>query len=312
VGNFGERMQREREMRGITLEEIAEATKIGTRSLRALEAQEFSKLPGGIFNKGFVRAYAKYLGIDEEQAVADYSEALAEAQAAGLLGKVDAQNLNADLHSISAGEEPEPPPSGSFAAVAIVILLLAALGVGGWTYYTRYRATKARPTPPRPASTAATQNATPQPAPAPVSPPISTSASTTPVPATSTQASNPAKTSTDAASTPASVKPSSPPASSATKPASTSPDAAASVSDFEFRVRAREDSWVSLVVDGRQVMEGNLSASSEKSFRAHQQVVMKTGNAGGLEVSLNGKTQPSLGEPNQVRTLTFTAEGMRQ
>ena len=68
-------------MRGITLEEIAEATKIGTRSLRALEEQDFDKLPGGIFNKGFVRAYARYLGLDEEQAVADYLTALSEAQA---------------------------------------------------------------------------------------------------------------------------------------------------------------------------------------------------------------------------------------
>ena len=76
MGSFGERLQREREMRGVTLDEIAEATKIGTRSLRALEAQEFEKLPGGIFNKGFVRAYAKFLGIDEEQAVTDYEAAV--------------------------------------------------------------------------------------------------------------------------------------------------------------------------------------------------------------------------------------------
>ena len=75
---FGERLQREREMRGITLEEIAKATRIGTRSLRALEQEDFGKLPGGIFNKGFVRAYARYLGIDEEQAVTDYLAALGE------------------------------------------------------------------------------------------------------------------------------------------------------------------------------------------------------------------------------------------
>jgi len=69
---FGERIRREREMRNITLDEIVNATKIGSRTLRALEDEDFSKLPGGIFNKGFVRAYARYLGIDEEQAVADY------------------------------------------------------------------------------------------------------------------------------------------------------------------------------------------------------------------------------------------------
>src|ERR1051326_236447 len=72
MASFGERMRREREMRGVTLDEIAESTKIGKRNLQALEDEEFDKLPGGIFNKGFVRAYAKYLGIDEEQAVADF------------------------------------------------------------------------------------------------------------------------------------------------------------------------------------------------------------------------------------------------
>src|SRR6185312_10800561 len=89
VGTFGEKLQREREMRGITLEEIAEATKIGTRSLRALEEQDFDKLPGGIFNKGFVRAYSKYLGIDEEQSVADYVDAVNDAQLAGKLSRPD-------------------------------------------------------------------------------------------------------------------------------------------------------------------------------------------------------------------------------
>src|SRR6266581_3127001 len=67
-------------MRGITLEEIAAATKIGGRALRALENEKFDQLPGGIFNKGFVRSYSKYLGIDEEQAVSDYLTAEGEAQ----------------------------------------------------------------------------------------------------------------------------------------------------------------------------------------------------------------------------------------
>ena len=59
LSSFGEKLRREREMRGVTLEEIAESTKIGTRSLRALEQEDFEKLPGGIFNKGFVRAYSR-------------------------------------------------------------------------------------------------------------------------------------------------------------------------------------------------------------------------------------------------------------
>src|SRR6266436_6242656 len=72
MGSFGERLRREREMRGITLNEIAESTKISRRHLESLEKEDFDSLPGGVFNKGFVRAYARYLGIDEDQAVADY------------------------------------------------------------------------------------------------------------------------------------------------------------------------------------------------------------------------------------------------
>src|ERR1035438_9515350 len=75
VGSFGERLRREREMRAISLDDIADATKIGTRLLRALEEEHFELLPGGIFNKGFVRAYAKYVGLNEEEAVADYLQA---------------------------------------------------------------------------------------------------------------------------------------------------------------------------------------------------------------------------------------------
>src|SRR6059058_3086291 len=78
MASFGERIKREREMRGVSLEEIAESTKIGKRNLEALETEDFDKLPGGIFNKGFVRAYAKYLGLDEDQAVTDYLAAEVE------------------------------------------------------------------------------------------------------------------------------------------------------------------------------------------------------------------------------------------
>ncbi len=75
MGAFGDRLRREREMRGITLDEITESTKISRRHLEALESEHFDQLPGGVFNKGFVRAYARFLGIDEDQAVADYSAA---------------------------------------------------------------------------------------------------------------------------------------------------------------------------------------------------------------------------------------------
>ena len=59
---FGEYLRREREMRGVSLEEITTATRISIRFLQAIENEELSKLPGGIFTRSFVRTYARYLG----------------------------------------------------------------------------------------------------------------------------------------------------------------------------------------------------------------------------------------------------------
>jgi hypothetical protein len=80
VGVFGEKLRQQREQRGIALDAISNTTKISTRMLRALEDEHFDQLPGGVFNKGFVRAYARQVGLDPEEAVADYLAALRESQ----------------------------------------------------------------------------------------------------------------------------------------------------------------------------------------------------------------------------------------
>src|SRR5713101_3654842 len=71
-GNFGERLKREREMREVSPQEITKATRISNRFLEALENEDWDKLPGGVFNRGFVRAVARYLGLDEEDLVSEY------------------------------------------------------------------------------------------------------------------------------------------------------------------------------------------------------------------------------------------------
>ncbi len=73
--SFGAKLKLEREKRKITLEQISISTKIGIRMLQALEEDNFNQLPGGIFNKGFVRAYSRFLGLDEDQTIADYMQA---------------------------------------------------------------------------------------------------------------------------------------------------------------------------------------------------------------------------------------------
>ena len=78
VGLFGEKLRKHRESRGLSLDAISTTTKISTRMLRAIEEEHFDQLPGGVFNKGFVRAYARQVGLDEEEVVNDYLAALRE------------------------------------------------------------------------------------------------------------------------------------------------------------------------------------------------------------------------------------------
>lgn len=80
MGEFGEKFRKQREERGLTLDAVSNTTKISTRMLKALEDERFDQLPGGVFNKGFVRAYARQIGLDPEVAVGDYLDALRESQ----------------------------------------------------------------------------------------------------------------------------------------------------------------------------------------------------------------------------------------
>lgn len=260
MGSFGDRLQREREMRGITLEEIAEATKIGTRSLRALEEQDFDKLPGGIFNKGFVRAYARYLGLDEEQAVADYLAALNEAQAAGKTTRQEpgANDVSPDRDIFLPEVEESGPmrlPLGPIAAVVVVAVLLFS----AWRYYSR--------------------NGLPS----------------------FVRVRAAAKTSQPAAKPPAPAD--------VTRPAT---NAAPALDGFVVRVKAREECWISIVADGKQVVAAVLPKASEKSVHAQQRVVLKLGKATGFEVFYNDKLVPALIPDGKVKTMEFTPPGLRE
>jgi cytoskeletal protein RodZ len=74
---LGEELRHKREQRGISLAEISEATRIGTRFLKAIETDNFSILPGGIFTRSFIRAYAKHVGMNEDEAVGLYLQQVA-------------------------------------------------------------------------------------------------------------------------------------------------------------------------------------------------------------------------------------------
>ena len=76
--SFGAELRRERELRGIPLREVAEATKVNLRFLEALEQNDFSAVPGGLFTRGFIRAYANHIGADADKLLNAYLLQMAE------------------------------------------------------------------------------------------------------------------------------------------------------------------------------------------------------------------------------------------
>src|ERR1041385_2381263 len=72
MSEFGDRLRRAREEKGVSLRDIAASTKISMAALEALERGDFSRLPGGIFSRAFVRSYATQIGLDPEDTVREF------------------------------------------------------------------------------------------------------------------------------------------------------------------------------------------------------------------------------------------------
>lgn len=79
AATIGEQLRLAREERGIPLREISDETRISIRYLEAIESGDFKRLPGGIFNRSFVRAYARCIGYDEKKAVEAYTRSMQDA-----------------------------------------------------------------------------------------------------------------------------------------------------------------------------------------------------------------------------------------
>ena len=296
MSGFGDRLRREREMRGVSLDEIAESTKIGTRSLRALEEDDFEKLPGGIFNKGFVRAYSRFLGLDEDQTLADFDAAWKEYEAA-----------RRPVQMPEPEEESSRESRSTWLMVSGIILVVVLAAV--WYFVERHNRSGARELV--------------------VAPPSAVDNSQPAVP-TSTNISTPSSPQSSSPSLPAPA----PVASVTTRPAAEGTPKSASQPDsttnqssevvkaatsqshlnapIQLEVFAREDSWLSVSADGKNLGQGVLSAQKSRTIRAQKEIRLKLGNVGGVEVSFNGHTVNIDGEPKQVKELTFTPEGLRQ
>lgn len=299
---FGENLRREREMRAVTLEEIAESTKISTRLLKALESDQFSELPGGVFTRSFIRAYAQYLGLDEEHVLAEYK------RAAGAPSDNDLTRLvpSKSVRSLAG------PQARLLSWVVIAILL----GSGYAVYRYAHRTVEIKPAEiPSSAATDTAASGSPdssRPVPGGAQPPAPAGANPS-SPSGAGSAVRGATTPDATGSQPSSGMPSA--ADSAGGAASKATAAPASPvlgeGDLVLQVSTTEDAWMAVAADGKTLLQHRLPANSVRIFRAKESFDVTTANAQATVLALNGETQKPLGREGEFQKVHLTRNNLR-
>lgn len=270
----------------MSLEEISTATKISVRFFEAIEAGQVGRLPGGIFNRSFVRAYARYLGLNEEEIVGQYMAASGEAAA--------------------ATSEPEAPAQAAAGMSAQTLLAFVVVVVVALAAYSGYRLLRQhQPAAADHAGSAASSRSkpadvAPHPAVAPPSLPARSDARG-PVAGTLPRAgfvpqplaAKPAATGSTAGTF---RPPSGGAGASAVSSAAVHRAAAApALGAVTLRISVSAPAWVKLEADHKLVFEDTLTPGTERTFALNPPLRLVTGNANATHVTLNGQPQPSLG-----------------
>ena len=293
---IGQTLRAAREQQGLSLREVANATKISTVALDALERNDMSRLPGGIFSRSFVRAYATRVGLEPERMVerfvAEYPEdAVARTEidfSPGGEGEALERRRLLASRALKAG------------AVLVPLAALALyLGMGGRREAAEPAAPVAVVAPVAPSANVVAPPVVQPPveaAPAPAAePPALAPASTAPAPA------SPQVAAPSGAATPAQA----PSATSAQAPAG-------AAAPLTVRLVFRERCWISVTVDGERVVQREFGAGDSRSFDARREVVLTAGNAGAVTLTLNGREAPQpLGKRGEVLTRRVTPDNLQ-
>jgi len=284
--DFGTFLRLAREERGVSLQDLAVTTKISARLLESLERNDPSKLPGGIFSRSFVRAYAREVGLDPDAAVARFVAAFPD--------EAGADDMPATTSAVEAESFEQGRRVIRIALRLLGVALLIAFLV--FIYLSRFRTSPVVAGPDRaegPAASPVSEPPPPQtqplpPRPAPTAMP-GADAADAPQPAAG-QASVPAE-----AIIPA-------PAAS---PALSAPSASAA--PLVVVLAFTDPCWLSVSVDGTRGPSRTANAGERLEFAVQRSITMTVGNAGAVSLTLNGKPGRALGAAGQVITTTMTA-----
>ena len=334
--------------------------------LRAIEEEHFDQLPGGVFNRGFIRAYAKHLGLNSEDAVNEYLACLRQAQVDSHAAWVAAQS-GQPRGSIPAKGTAGAPANGSSKLPAPIeiaelpelqlprpehirrakkeylgrpsspvpwlgIALIVCVVMSGFFVWTRHSRNIR-------AAQAMSSSATAPQQPAATTAESPSQGATTPSSAPPVVASASPRPSTESAQAPPEAPPAAPPDTDRATPARPEPTTNADLNEMKVEnkgdvtitsfgaaaarpaekpaatltlvVRASENSWISVTVDGQLVTQETLIAPAATSFHAVRELVVRVGNAAGVSFLWNGEELSSQGAEAEAKTFIFDAQGMR-
>jgi len=279
---FGGRLRDARERRGVSLRQIANATKISVAVLEALERNDIAKLPGGIFGRAFVRSYAIEVGLDPEATIQDFIAQFPN-------DSVIAGHPASDQIEDHVAVESERQTAGTFLWLLVISVPVAA----GLLYFaTLDRRAPAEP-PPAPIAAPASEPPVavePQPA---AAPPAAEQPAALVVPGTPAA---PVVKATPPAALPAQSSPVAPPASASSE---TSGDA------LTVSLTAKKPCWISATVDGQKSIERLLQAGEQQTVTVRREMVLTAGDASALALQFNGADGRVLGKSGEVVTARF-------
>jgi cytoskeletal protein RodZ len=282
-GGFGGKLRDARERRGISLRQIANTTKISVGALEALERNDISRLPGGIFSRAFVRSYANEVGLDPDAMIQEF------------IAQFPNDSITAGHPTTDRGEDYVSVENDRRMATAFLWLIGLSLPIAGVVLHFATAGRGVEPPGPAPAPA---NVATPAPEAAPAVVPEQSSAAPASPPAT---AAPDARTRTEPGAAPGRPAPAADPPAAAPPPA-----AVPAVADrLTVVLSVKRPCWVSASVDGERRIDRLLQPGERQTIEVRREMVITAGDATAIALTLNGADAKPLGKTGEVVTARF-------
>lgn len=317
---IGDRLREERIARGLSIEDIAERTRINPALLEAIEAERFERLPGGFFLRSFVRQYARALGVPEDEFEPDLVR-LTGFEPPPVAAAETEFRPDIPRGTVSGIGRSGFPQHSLGSLLALVLIIAACSSI--YALWERTRSSDSRSTdatrtrPARPVGKAPaggtenTEATAPQPTAPVAESPQSPAAPNSSAPGEPAATNAPAEPETAPGAGEPSKRPGTPiiePSKPAAQPLTA---AAGSAEPVQVDVRVTDAAWMRIIADGRKIFEGELRPGDSRSAKGQRTISLFTGKPAALDVTWNGKSTGPIGPANRVVTVEFTPETFR-